>query len=1406
MKKGIFILTLLILALFSVSCIYASDVNDTLVASEDTGEIELSHENEMESTDNNLKTNEEQIVTQTDNEEKIGVTDDGTFRALNEKIMRASSGDTVYLENNYSCEDSWNRVGGISIYKSNLVIDGQGHTIDAKGKARIFNVQADNVVLKDIVFLNSNAHGSGLNGYGGAVIWNGTGGSIFNCTFLNNVADGDNGNGGAVCWSDGAGSVSDCLFINNSANWFGGALIYTCDVNVYGCTFINNRVKNDGGAVYCGKDNSSLLKCFFINNSAVNGAAISCSGNNGIVSGCIFINNTGNSVVYFFNWGSLFNNFTVNNNIFLGNGGTQIHFIENDDVSNANCNWFANNATGFDTEPNVGNVKIDKWLFLNATANPDTISVSDTSNIIFKLYQYHSGEISEYDNAPFQNINLTITATNGDVSKNTTKLGEPITFTPTSIGTGSITATIENVDYTTTLTVTTDGTTFWDLNNAINGNANDTITLDKNYTYNSASDSAFTEGILINRQVTINGNGYTIDAQGKARVFNVQARDVTINNLSIKNANYNGNGEAVYFAESGSVINCNFINNTATGIGAIYFQSDCTGRLENCNFTNNTARYGGAIYFISSYTTIEVRNCNFINNSASEGGGALFMSSGTVTNCNFTNNTAISSGAVYFRNNGNVTNCNFINNSASEDAGAIIVSGTVTNCNFVDNKATINGGALFMISGTVTNCNFTNNSASDSGGAIYYGLIDERLTVSNCNFTGNNASWGSAIWVSQSYTTYLLTISNSIFLNNKANAEALEVIKNDNNIIITFTGQNNLLNAIYFEDGVRVSFTNVTYWGANGITNTDDNYPSRSNKEAGQNITIKGFVNGNILNTVKTTDTDGKIVLENVGEYYITVCHDDDSYYTEAETISTNMKYYVNVTETETTNKTVNITAKSNIYNEVMSGKLLFIVPIGEVINATYAGNGTWWAVYTFDDYTDYLVNASYVGLDNVTITNATISISRANSTVNVSDVVMDYGDSKNVTVTAENATGITAMIDGNPVDVINNYTIPISGLIAGNHTLTVTTIVDGDHNNVTKTVNVTVNKVDSTLTVNNMTFDYKATGSVEVSFTGATGVNATVVNQPKATVNVNNNTITVSGLDAGNYTLTVTTITDANHNNITRNATITVNKAKTQLTANAITTTYNINKDLVITLKDANGNVLSGVNVIVDLNGAKTYITDANGQVKVSTKGLAPKAYTAKITFNGDDNYINSNKDVKVTVKKATPKLTAKKKTFKTSVKTKKYTVTLKDNTGKAIKKAKVTLKVKGKTYKATTNSKGKAVFKIKNLKKKGKYTAVIKFKGNKYYNKATKKAKIKVIVTFKTVSKGSKDKATVKEIQKALKNNGYYLTYDGHYLKIDGIYHGCTERSVKEFQHDKGLKVTGKVDEKTAKKLGLI
>ncbi len=88
------------------------------------------------------------------------------------------------------------------------------------------------------------------------------------------------------------------------------------------------------------------------------------------------------------------------------------------------------------------------------------------------------------------------------------------------------------------------------------------------------------------------------------------------------------------------------------------------------------------------------------------------------------------------------------------------------------------------------------------------------------------------------------------------------------------------------------------------------------------------------------------------------------------------------------------------------------------------------------------------------------------------------------------------------------------------------------------------------------------------------------------------------------------------------------------------------------------------------------------------------------------------------------TTKIVAKKASFKASVKTKKFTIIL-----KTVKKAPVTLKVNGKIFKATTNSQAKATFKITNLKKKGKYTATIKYAGNSNYKPSTAKVVITVI-----------------------------------------------------------------------------
>ncbi len=485
----------------------------------------------------------------------------------------------------------------------------------------------------------------------------------------------------------------------------------------------------------------------------------------------------------------------------------------------------------------------------------------------------------------------------------------------------------------------------------------------------------------------------------------------------------------------------------------------------------------------------------------------------------------------------------------------------------------------------------------------------------------------------------------------------MQVDINENYITIIFTGHDNLLNAIYSRNDEDVTFINVTYWGADGITNTGSSAitPSRSRNEAGQNITASVVVNDEIvLNEVKVTDGNGMVVLIiSAGEnYFLSIRHEGDSYYTNAEKVISNMTFKINVASQTTHNMTVNITAKSNIYREFMKGELLFTFPNGENIAANYAGNGTWWALHTFGDYGNYSVNATCIEPDNVTITNATISITKTPTEI---------------------------LVENESVD-----------LFVGDCVGTGATLTPADAGNLTFTSSdVSVVKVED----GKIVAVGEGTANITVSFAGS---------EDYATCE--NKTITV-----------------------------TVSKVPTEITALDISTVYNINKYLIVNLKDSNGKALGGVEVTVDLNGAKTYTTDSNGQVKVSTKGLSPKTYAARITFNGNTNYDKSAKNVKVTVKKAANPLKIKGKTLKVKFKKlKKKTQKL-----KVTKVVRFTKKGVGSlTYKKVKGNKKISINKktgkitIKKSLKKGTYKVKVKIraKGNKNYKASGYKT-----VTFK-------------------------------------------------------------------------
>ena len=354
--------------------------------------------------------------------------------------------------------------------------------------------------------------------------------------------------------------------------------------------------------------------------------------------------------------------------------------------------------------------------------------------------------------------------------------------------------------------------------------ASDTLTLDSNYKMTANEENSFKNGISIFKNINIDGNGFTIDANNLKMIFKIGNRfsvslSITISNcnlvncafynygsdssLTVNNCNFiNSLDYAIYNAGSDSslsisncnlvnskisnsdssltVNNCNFINGSIESSDSSLIVRNCNfvnSRIynggydsslivRNCSFINNTAYNGGcAIY--NSGSGLTVNNCSFINNTANNGAGAIYNTESglTVSNCSFINNTANNRGAIHSScSNSTIVNCNFINNTANNGAGAIHSScsnSTISSCNFINNTAN-HAGAIYNAGSdsTMMNCNFINNIANN-GGAIHSSCSNS--TIVNCNFINNTANNGGAI-----YNFGSITVSNSKFKDNNA--------------------------------------------------------------------------------------------------------------------------------------------------------------------------------------------------------------------------------------------------------------------------------------------------------------------------------------------------------------------------------------------------------------------------------------------------------------------------------------------------------------------------------------------------------------------------------------------------------------------------------------------------------------
>ena len=248
-----------------------------------------------------------------------------------------------------------------------------------------------------------------------------------------------------------------------------------------------------------------------------------------------------------------------------------------------------------------------------------------------------------------------------------------------------------------------------------------TVYLNGEFSYESGD---LATGIDIKKNLTIDGRGSTINAHNQAAIFNVIGdTHIVLMNITFIGGN-STNGGAINVVSGGSVdiIDCNFINNTATNHGgAIYIADNAsttiTSKITRSTFDSNGAVSGGAVYVNGS--SLYISDSEFSKDSAKSYGGSIFIDGVLhVTQTTFDNGRAGSGGSIYlndtFQIYSTIDNSTFTNSYVSGDGGAVYVSADNVHMNDLI---------------------FRSNTAGDDGGAIYWegstGVIDNITCIDN---------------------------------------------------------------------------------------------------------------------------------------------------------------------------------------------------------------------------------------------------------------------------------------------------------------------------------------------------------------------------------------------------------------------------------------------------------------------------------------------------------------------------------------------------------------------------------------------------------------------------------------------------------------------------------------------------
>ena len=722
------IFALIILIFISVSCVSAEEINET---SNVTDSIEVAG-----------------------------------FEDLAIKVNDTLENQTLTLDCDYEYRNG--SVKGIVISKP-MTIDGAGHTLNGNKLSRIFNVTADNVVIKNINFVNGDALGSyGIHYGGGAIFWNGTDGYVENCNFTDNglyTFEYDPYEQDEVIVDDnGLSYVTNIPRPSGATTSQGGAIAWIGDNGkVANSTFRNNRVgyANDGGAIFWAGSNGRIINSEFYDNDAYRGSAIYWSGSNGIISLSTFINSgiCDNGIF----WTG--ENGLIRYSILLSDNPYGCVISPYSVKVKADFNFWGDTADNQNMANKSSNVCY--WILMNYSANKDFVFEGDSFALNYKF----DAVMDKYG---------IISSFSGLASK-----GGGITFTSNETGILSILPVISFSQYnyvssadlrdfvakkfTYAVTAYNSSGDFYDLLIKIhNTPEGGVLVLDRDYEFKSG----FNKGILISKSITIDGAGHTLNGNKLSRIFNVTADDVTVRNVNFINGNAYGRyfsrdvgGGAIYWSgDNGYLFNCSFIRNSGSGIEDDPFDSNGigmdddgmiwhTGRMRPMGAKTNE---GGAIVWNGTNGTVS--KCLFKDNGVGypNSGGAICWRGdcGKVIASEFISNDAWSGSAIcWIGENGSIDSSVFFGNTFGSAIMWFAKTGNISDSILLDSDRK----SLYVYEGNVTADNNWWGDTADGCNQISKAVsINSWLVL---NFTADK---------SMAYAGDEITVNCSLYLTNSS--------------------------------------------------------------------------------------------------------------------------------------------------------------------------------------------------------------------------------------------------------------------------------------------------------------------------------------------------------------------------------------------------------------------------------------------------------------------------------------------------------------------------------------------------------------------------------------------------------------------------------------------------------------